>query len=105
MVGYMCIYTYPPNRERSLPLKRGRKWPHQNHYVIMDGLTSQRNISNNGVRIQGMQTHRKRMMGGLTSQKNIFNNGVRIQGMQRHKERMMGGLASEKNISNKAVRI
>jgi hypothetical protein len=69
MVGYMCIYTYPPNRQGSLPLKRGRKWPDQNHYVIMGGLTSERNISNNAVRIQGMQTHTKRMMGGLASQK------------------------------------
>jgi hypothetical protein len=45
------------------------------------------------------------MMGGLASQKNISNNAVRIHGMQTHKKRMMGGLASQKNISNKAVRI
>jgi hypothetical protein len=79
----MCIYTYSPNREGSLLLKRGRKWPHQNS-VLMGGLTSQSNISNNAVRIQGMQTHKKRMMGGLASQKNISNNAVRIQGMQTH---------------------
>jgi hypothetical protein len=61
MVGYTCIYTYhPPNREEFLPLKRARKWPHQRHYVIMGGLTSQRNISNNAVRIQGMQTQPKK---------------------------------------------